>query len=364
MKKDILDFQIGTSTLQDSHEKSYEIVFDVYNNLQMCENILVKDYFLEISNNEFYTSLKYHFDVFYSMLNIKKFHFIDNFFIWKYSYCYKRKIDVDYFLVEYDFWKQSYTKYLYPSQSFEINIIYDYIISNHNYYKECAINFQDIAVNLKYKELFNSLLECLLQSNKDEFYKLIEQNLVIFNNNIFLFIKEIVTPLLYKIGQMWQFNEISVAKEHLATSFIEDVINDFLKRDLTKESSIKNKPIALVSTVAEESHILPIKILTKFLQTKDYQVRNISSKLSNKELLNFIYELKPKLIVLSITLPSNITNLKKLVKALKDDEGFSATIIVGGQALLNKEELIQIEGADFVARNLDDLDNYLKIKKI
>ena len=76
MKKNVLNFQIGTSTLQDSHEKSYEIVFEVYNNLQMCENILVKEYFYEISNDEFYESLKYHFDVFYSILNTKKFHLL------------------------------------------------------------------------------------------------------------------------------------------------------------------------------------------------------------------------------------------------------------------------------------------------
>ena len=364
MKKNVLNFQIGTSTLQDSHEKSYEIVFEVYNNLQMCENILVKEYFHEISNDEFYESLKYHFDVFYSILNTKKFHLIDNFFIWKYSYCYKRKIDVDYFLIEYDFWKQSYTKYLYPSQSFEINMIYDYIINNHAYYKECSLNFEDTSINVKHKELFNKLLNCLLTSQRDEFYNLIVENLTTFNNDIFLFIKDIVNPLMYKIGLMWQFNEISVAKEHLATSIIDEVINDFLKKDLILESSIQNKPIALVSTVGKESHILPIKILTKFLQTKNYQVRNISSKLSNKELVNFIYELEPKLIVLSITLPSNIVSLKKLVKSLKDDEGFLGTIIVGGQALFNNEELIQIDGADFVARSLDDLDNYLKIKKI
>ena len=65
---------------------------------------------------------------------------------------------------------------------------------------------------------------------------------------------------------------------------------------------------------------------------------------------------------LSDTLPSNISNLKKVLEKLKEDKLFTGKIIVGGQALFINDKRIQIEGADFIAKNLDELENYLEFK--
>ena len=33
-----------------------------------------------------------------------------------------------------------------------------------------------------------------------------KDDLIKFDNNIFLFIEELIDPLMYKVGQMWQLN--------------------------------------------------------------------------------------------------------------------------------------------------------------
>ncbi len=360
MQTNLEHYGVTPVTLENFNQRIFEITFEVYNQVQNCKDELVYDYLHTIGNEEFYESLKYHSDIIYSALFTNNLKILDEYIVWKYSYCFTRKIEADYFLIEYNLWKQSIIKYLYPSHSYEINILYDYLIDNHANFKLKASSLKNIVVDFKYEELFEELLSSLLNTQKITFYNLVEKNLSLFNNNIFIFIKEIIDPLMYKIGQMWQLNEITVAKEHLVTSFIDEMINDFIKKDLIDEI---NRPIALVTTISDESHILPIKILTNYLLTKNYEVRNISSKLANKELINFIYDLKPDIIFLSVTLPSNISNLKKVLEKLKEDKLFTGKIIVGGQALFINDKRIQIEGADFIAKNLDELENYLEFKQ-
>lgn len=297
MQTNITNYGVTSVALENFNQRGFEITFEVYNQVQDYKDELVYDYLYTIGNEEFYESLKYHFDVIYSALFTNNLKILDEYIVWKYSYCFTRKIEADYFLIEYNLWKQSIIKYLYPSHSYEINILYDYLIDNHVNFKLKASSLKNIVVNSKYKELFKELLNSLLNNQKITFYNLVEKNLSLFNNDIFLFIKEIIDPLMHKIGQMWQFNEITVAKEHLVTSFIDEMINDFIKKDLIDE---KKRPIALVTTIGDESHILPVKILSNYLQTKNYEVRNISSKLANKELINFIYDLKPDIVFLSV----------------------------------------------------------------
>lgn len=179
-----------------------------------------------------------------------------------------------------------------------------------------------------------------------------------FNNNIFSFVEKLINPLMYEIGQMWQLNKISVAKEHLSSSLIDEVINDFIQNSFVDNSK---KLVAITSTVGNELHNLGIKIVGKFIETYGYSVKNITSKISTKELINSIYDLKPNLVVLSVTLPSNVATLQEIVKELKSDYNlFNGLVVVGGQGLFNSKQNILIKEADLCCETLDDLDNFLK----
>ena len=357
MKIKYLEYEVTPIALEYFKQRSFEIIFDVFSSMNLSDDQLIKEYIFSIGNEEFYESLKYHNDLIYSSLLTKNYTLMKNFFTWKYSVYKSRNIDMGYFLKEYEFWKESINKYLYPSHASEINIIYDYLISNHESFKKKASNTKNIVIKDTYLNLFNELLYILLNGQKEEFYEIIEKDLKEFDNNIFLFIEELINPLMYKIGQMWQLNQISVAKEHLSSSLIEDIITNFIKNNFIKNP---NKPIAITSTVGNELHNLGIKIVGKFIETYGFNVKNLSSKISSKELINSIYDLKPKLVVLSITLPSNIATLQEIVKELKSDYNlFNGLIIVGGQALYDSKQNIYIKEADLCCKNLEELKDFL-----
>lgn len=356
----LLEFKVTPIALEYFSQRSFEIIFDVFNNIENSSKELIKDYLLSIDNNQFYDSLKFHNDVIYSTLITSNYELLDEFIIWKYSMSFSRGINIDYFLEEYSFWKESITKYLYPSHASEINNIYDYLINKHFIFKNELLNIKDNDIDEENKEIFNSLLDSILLNNKEKFYEIVKNNLNKFDGSIFVFVEKLITPLMYKIGKMWQLNEINIAKEHLATSFVDDVVMELLRESINIS---KNTRVALISTIGDETHNLGTKILGKYLESLGYNVKNLSSKISNRELFNSVLDLNPDLVLLSVTLHSNVSNLKKIVKDLKQDSNiFSGKIIVGGQAIfLSNNKKIDIEEADLITKDFDELKAFLNL---
>ncbi|MDZ7818300.1 MAG: cobalamin-dependent protein [Aliarcobacter sp.] len=230
-------------------------------------------------------------------------------------------------------------------------------MSKHESYKNDCINRKKLLVKDEYVEIFNLLKKALLAGNKELFYTIVEKNLNIFNNDIFVFIEQLINPLMYEVGYMWQYNQISVAKEHLATTLTHDIIDKFFLNNIKDETQ---KPLVLISTIGEESHNLGVKIVGEFLVSKKFDVKNLGSKISNKELISSVYELKPELLILSVTLISNLEKLQKIIKELNSDKNvFKGYIIVGGQALFKDDKPINIEGVDCICKDLKTLDNFL-----
>ena len=58
---------------------------------------------------------------------------------------------------------------------------------------------------------------------------------------------------LYAVGELWEFNKISVAKEHLVTAITEGLLNLIYPRLFEKELQKKNKKV-VISCAANEFH--------------------------------------------------------------------------------------------------------------
>lgn len=357
MSTEDLKYDVTPIALEYFRQRSFEIIFDVFNSMNSCDDEKVKEYILEIGNEEFYESLKYHNDLLYSVLLTRNYELIKDFFSWKYSVYLNRNIDVDCFLLEYEYWKQSLNKHLYLAHSSEISLVYDFLIAKHQEFKNSNLG-KFFRVKEQYKTLFEELLAFLLNGNREKFFALIKDNLFKFEDNIFLLVEELINPLMYEIGQLWQLNKISVAKEHLSTSLIDEAINELIKNRCIPN---ENKLVAITSTVGNELHNLGIKIVGKFLESCGYDVKNLSSKISNRDIINSIYDIKPQLVILSITLPANVATLQEIVKELKSDYNlFSGTIIVGGQGLFGTHKEVNIKNADFHCKSLEALKEFLQ----
>lgn len=193
------------------------------------------------------------------------------------------------------------------------------------------------------KELFNGLTKGDLDSCLDIFESF-EQT-----NTLNVFYDYILKPVMYKIGDLWESNKLSVATEHVSSNIAKELVSIITERN----SVIKKKDKILVCTPSGEEHNLGCSVIQSFLQSKGYHVYNISPSTPTESVLSFINDKKPQAVIVSITLEDNIKSGQRLVSKIISQ--YKVPVLVGGQAVEGKDykfdcEIIQNQPLEKIPR--------------
>jgi MerR family transcriptional regulator, light-induced transcriptional regulator len=174
----------------------------------------------------------------------------------------------------------------------------------------------NIGKSVKQKEEFmanlqKKVFECLTNGQRDDMIEIYET--YIKSSTVEEFLEKIIRPVMYKIGDLWEANKLSVASEHIASNIAHDLIKIIGERI----SKVDGRGNILVCTPPGEEHNLGCNILESYLQSKRYK------------------DNKPDLVLVSITLEDNIKPGQRFVKKIV--EKFDIPVFVGGFALVDKK---------------------------
>jgi len=222
--------------------------------------------------------------------------------------------------------KQEIVKYL--GKASEV-IVEDLPIDYRNDSKILSIiakyNPKDIKNNeVATKKIIEKLYKKLTDGNTQESLKIYQE--YIKNQYFVNFFDEILKPVMYKIGEDWVENKISVATEHIASNTAQILVRTIMEQISKKP---KKKKILLCVPIGEE-HRLGIDVLETYLSSKGFQVYNMGTSIPTESILNFIDDNKPDIIFLSITLKDNLKAGQRLVYKIKEQS--KIPILVGGFA--------------------------------
>ena len=145
------------------------------------------------------------------------------------------------------------------------------------------------------------------------------------------FFDKILAPVMYKVGEDWASNKISIATEHVASN----VAQGLVKIVLDRSQGDSNKKKILICVPQGEEHRLGCDVLETFLNTKGFKVYNLANSAPNESILSFIETTKPDVVFVSITLEDSIKPGQRLVKKIADS--YDLPIFVGGFALQNEK---------------------------
>ena len=143
------------------------------------------------------------------------------------------------------------------------------------------------------------------------------------------FFDKIIKPILYDVGDRWKQNKLLIGTEHV----ISNRINTVIKQTITHRKKRTNYKI-LICNPTGERHNIACNILESVLINNGFNVFNISPSTPSEDVLQYIDEIKPNLILISITLPNNIKAGINLVE--RTSNSCKIPIIVGGQAINSK----------------------------
>ncbi len=173
-------------------------------------------------------------------------------------------------------------------------------------------------------------------------------------------IKSLYTDLfqksLYQVGELWESNKITVAREHMATAITEGLLN-LVYPELFRGERCQKKIV--VSCAANEFHQIGGKMIADLFETHGWDAFFLGANTPVDEMLAFIDEEKPDLAALSLSIYYNMPSLKSAVSAIEAHFP-DLNILVGGQAFRwGGADIIHNFKNTHLLKSLDDLEKQM-----
>jgi MerR family transcriptional regulator, light-induced transcriptional regulator len=183
------------------------------------------------------------------------------------------------------------------------------------------------------------------------------------------FYDKLLKPAMYRIGDLWQKGQLDVATEHASTNTaiaLIKIINERIitaKNKMTQESS-SSQYKAVICTPDGELHGLACNMIESLLLKKGFKVYNISTSIPTDYIVEYIREVQPAIIFISITLVENIRPAERLIQQIhaKYSNNTKLPVIVGGSALNNIKQY-QNSTMNVFLMNDASFDDIMKLVK-
>lgn len=192
------------------------------------------------------------------------------------------------------------------------------VLASHN---PEDIKKREDAVKKSKQQLYKKLTD----GNIQECIKTYEEYVKIFSASSFF--DKILKPVMYKIGDNWASEKISIATEHVASNVAQTLVKIIMEQ---VEGTGKKKKILICVPLGEEHH-LGCDVLETYLSIKGFKIFNIGTSIPTEDILRFINNNKPDVVLVSITLPDNIGAGQRLVRKIKAE--YDVPILMGGYAM-------------------------------
>lgn len=158
---------------------------------------------------------------------------------------------------------------------------------------------------------------------------------------------EVVQPALYEIGRRWEEGRITAAQEHLASAMVARVM-----ASLEEDLPAGGERVAVVTTAPTETHEFGAWMVADVLRAAGWSVRFLGSQLPKSDILQYLGEVRPAILAVSVTLEIHLPSLRDLVRGLRaDPELAGIPVLVGGQAFRGGDRVWKSAGADAMARD-------------
>jgi methanogenic corrinoid protein MtbC1 len=152
------------------------------------------------------------------------------------------------------------------------------------------------------------------------------------------FYDKLLKPVMYRIGDLWQKGQLDVATEHASTNTalgLVKIINERITAR-TKEPSSRYK--AVICTPDGELHGLACNMIESLLLSKGFKVYNISTSIPSDYIIDYIRDLQPDIVLVSITLVENIKSAERLIHQIHAKYNNKLPVVVGGSAFNNMKQ--------------------------
>jgi len=313
---------------------------------QLETNSKIKDLIGRNSFDMMRTKHRNHTAFMTTVVRINSFELLARTVPWAYRSYHAKGFSYDYFLVELVAWQIAIHECLAdPDLKSEILAVYKWLILNH----EKIIRLSRTGENLSFSvqseadDMQQVFLPLLLHGDTQGCLTLVDQSIK-SAEDLKHFYLHVIWPALYRIGQLWESNIISVAEEHVATAIVGRVMAALYPRFALFEIT---RGKAIVSAGPNEFHEVGARMVADFMEMDGWDVTYLGANTPSDVLLDTLKLLKPFVVALSVATVFNIDSARQIIRMIHEDqETKDIKVMVGGNAFSGLPHLWQTIGAD------------------
>lgn len=326
--------------------------------LAFVDSLLVSEPFLNslIGNNPqqvMFSNHKHHSAFMGTVFIIGNYELLAKTTPWVYRAYASHNFKYDYFQIELKGWLAAIDKFMNPELSKEIKEIYSWMINVHETVIEISEKEEDLSleINEEWLEVKNSFESAAMIGDYKKCLKMGE-DYIQNSKDMEQFYLQIIQPTLYDIGMLWEKGKISVAEEHLVSAISARVMSSIA---LKLSSNLEKRGKIVVTSSPNELHEIGGWMISDILEQDGWDIRSLGANTPADDLLLFLSEVQPEILMISVTMPFNILNAKKVIDRVKSDDNLrSIKIMIGGRPFNDTKDLWKSTGADGFAVNAEE----------
>jgi MerR family transcriptional regulator, light-induced transcriptional regulator len=168
------------------------------------------------------------------------------------------------------------------------------------------------------------------------------------------FYDKLFKPVMYRIGDLWKQGKLDVAIEHASTNTaisLIKAINERITTTRVRMKGISSQYKTVVCTPDGELHGLACNMIESLLLSKGFKVYDISTSIPTEYIIEYMRDLQPDIVFISITLAENIKSAERLVQQIHLKYNNIFPVVIGGSAFNSADWNSQSKINAFLMKN-------------
>lgn len=155
----------------------------------------------------------------------------------------------------------------------------------------------------------------------------------------------VITPAMWRIGDLWAEGAITIADEHLATALTHRVLASIFG---SMPGEDRKRGHLLLGAIEGQHHVLGLRMAADVLEEAGYEVDYLGGDVPLSDLAKTVLDRDPDLLCMSITIPLGENRLEEGLGALREARP-GLPILLGGQAVpanLDRDGVTMVESLE------------------
>ena len=190
------------------------------------------------------------------------------------------------------------------------------------------------------EELRAELFEALCNADREKAVKIAAKYQSLFN--LVDFYDDLMTPVLYRVGDLWAQNSLSVATEHVCSNTAISLV-EAVNESNSGKGKMSSYTTIVICSPEGELHQIASKIIESLLLEKGFNIHNMSPSAPSGSISSYIESTKPALVMVSVTLSENLKAAIRLLNMIRAKS--NVPVFIGGAAIkaLSEENRKKLE---------------------